>query len=90
MGLVYLLDESWETIHMQHPLPKLFKLPDGTYYKKTLKVDVSGMTSKQKWHMCGRKRDYRSWECAEKAAKRFGQKYYECPICFCFHLTKAK
>lgn len=40
--------------------------------------------------MCKNKRSFHNKVAAEKVAERFGQRVYECPICFCFHCTSKE
>lgn len=43
-----------------------------------------------KTKMCKNKASFRSRERAEQVANNFGQRVYECPICFCFHCTSKE
>ena len=42
------------------------------------------------WKMCGRKKSYHTKRAANRANERLKIEFrvYECPICYCFHLTK--
>lgn len=40
--------------------------------------------------MCGKKVSYRTKAVAQTYAERHKLRVYECPICFCFHVTKAE
>lgn len=37
--------------------------------------------------MCDKKRSFETEARANKFARRFNQRVYECPICFCWHCT---
>lgn len=40
--------------------------------------------------MCTNKVSFRCKEKAEAVAKQFGQRVYECPVCFCWHCTNKE
>lgn len=40
--------------------------------------------------MCTKKVSFRSRGKAEAVAKQFGQRVYECPVCFCWHCTNKE
>lgn len=40
--------------------------------------------------MCKGKVSFTNKGAAVKAAEKHGQRVYECPVCFCFHCTKAE
>jgi hypothetical protein len=42
------------------------------------------------WRMCGRKKAFETQSKANKAARLYNQYVYQCPICFCWHLTKKE
>lgn len=46
-----------------------------------------GMAKMNRKKMCTNKVSFFTKEKAEKAAKRWGQRVYECPVCFCWHTT---
>lgn len=46
------------------------------------------MTSRAR--MCQSKASFWSKERAEKSAAKFGQRVYECPVCFCWHCTSLE
>lgn len=46
------------------------------------------MTSRKS--MCLNKVSFRTKEKAEEAAARWGQRVYECPVCFCWHCTSLE
>lgn len=48
------------------------------------------LTPFQKWRMCDRKRSYETKSKANRAAVKKDFYVYECPVCFCWHLTKKK
>lgn len=37
--------------------------------------------------MCKNKNSFQTIGAAKAAAKKFGQRVYECPVCFCYHCT---
>lgn len=39
--------------------------------------------------MCQNKVSFRTKATAESKAEKWGQRVYECPICFCWHCTSA-
>lgn len=48
------------------------------------------MDALTKWKMCDRKKSYETQSKANKAAakRRIVGRAYECPVCFCWHITK--
>lgn len=46
------------------------------------------MNSRKK--VCGSKDSFWSRARAESIAERYGQRVYECPICFCWHCTSKE
>lgn len=44
-------------------------------------------TIRDAWGACGRKRTYMSRKDAKRAARRYGQTPYRCPVCGLWHLT---
>jgi hypothetical protein len=40
--------------------------------------------------MCQNKVSFRSKDRAKAAGEKFGQRIYECPICFCWHCTSKE
>lgn len=47
-------------------------------------------TPKLRKSMCDKKVSFRSKGKAEAVAAKFGQRIYECPICFCWHCTSKE
>jgi hypothetical protein len=43
-----------------------------------------------RWAMCDKKRAYQTEHAANRAAARHDQRVYECPVCFCWHLTSKE
>jgi len=51
-------------------------------------IKDGGLNAWQRWRMCGRKKSFETESKANKAARRINGTSYECPICFCWHVTK--
>lgn len=45
---------------------------------------------KSRTRMCGNKSTFYSQGRANKHADKYGQRVYECPICFCWHCTSKE
>lgn len=44
----------------------------------------------RKERMCGPKLSFRTRAKAQEIADKYGQRVYECPVCFCFHCTSKE
>ena len=53
-------------------------------------TDRPAKTALGRWLMCGRKKDFRSKRAANSYALSRNLRTYECPICFCWHVTKKE
>lgn len=48
------------------------------------------MLALKKEAMCGKKATFTTKGKAEQVAAKFGQRVYECPVCFCWHATSKE